>query len=319
MAAAKSQNSRLLFYLSRLPMFNGITIAVFATCYMVAFCLEIASLGRRPAWFPMPLIIAAICGLVVHGLYLVRSAIGSNSLPISTADWLLWTAWLLAIVYLTALFYLPRSPTGLVLLPIVLGLILSSHWANTEPLTSDRSFYVLGMLHGLLLLAGTVAVCIGFLAGLMYLVQSYALKHSRSAANRLRLPSLEWLERVNGRTLGISAVLIALGFASGVVMTLAKHRGEAKYALWADPVVLSLAAMLAWLVAAEIFRLVYPAARRGRKVAYLTLASFIFLVIVLASFTLLDNVHSPNHASRANNHTAASLPRSPFHTPRSPV
>jgi hypothetical protein len=49
--------------------------------------------------------------------------------------------------------------------------------------------------------------------------------------------------------------------------------------------------MTLWLVAAEVFRVVYPAARRGRKVAYLTLASFGFLVITLASFLWLDNVH----------------------------
>jgi ABC-type uncharacterized transport system permease subunit len=125
----------------------------------------------------------------------------------------------------------------------------------------------------------------------MYVAQSYALKHVHSAVNGLRLPSLEWLERVNGRALGISATLIALGFISGVVMALARHRGEATYNLWTDPVVLSLAAMLIWLVGAEIFRLVYPAARRGRKVAYLTLASFVFLVIAIAAVMLLDNVH----------------------------
>jgi ABC-type uncharacterized transport system permease subunit len=125
----------------------------------------------------------------------------------------------------------------------------------------------------------------------MYLVQSYALKHVRSPVNGLRLPSLEWLERVNSRSLGLSAVLIALGFASGLVMSLATHRGETAYVLWKDPVVVSLAAMLLWLVVAEVFRLVYPAARRGRKVAYLTLASFVFLVIALASVTLLDTVH----------------------------
>jgi hypothetical protein len=147
------------------------------------------------------------------------------------------------------------------------------------------------MFHGIVLLLGAVAVCIGFLAGLMYLIQSYALKHLRSAANKLRLPSLEWLEHVNSRALGVSAVLIALGFISGIVMSVAKHRNEPAYQLWTDPVVLSLAAMLAWLVGAEIFRLIYPAARRGRKVAYLTLASFVFLVIALAAFMLLDNVH----------------------------
>jgi hypothetical protein len=49
--------------------------------------------------------------------------------------------------------------------------------------------------------------------------------------------------------------------------------------------------MLSWLVAAEAFRLAYPAARRGRKVAYLTLAGFVFLVFTLASFVRHDTVH----------------------------
>ena len=68
--------------------------------------------------------------------------------------------------------------------------------------------------------------------------------------------------------------------------------------------VLSLAAMMLWLVAAEVFRLVYPAARQGRKVAYLTLASFVFLVIALTSFTLLDTVarsQSPRRRNRIRN------------------
>ena len=44
-------------------------------------------------------------------------------------------------------------------------------------------------------------------------------------------------------------------------MTFIIHRNDAKYVLWSDPVVLSLAAMLVWLVAAEVFRILYPAAR----------------------------------------------------------
>src|SRR5688500_20054837 len=90
--------------------------------------------------------------------------------------------------------------------------------------------------------------------------------------------------------------MISLGFISGIVMALASHRSDATYSLWTDPVVLSLAAMLAWLVGAEVFRIVYPAARRGRKVAYLTLASFVFLVIAIASLMLLDNVHGQRQA-----------------------
>jgi ABC-type uncharacterized transport system permease subunit len=273
-------------------MLSGISILCFAACYAIALGLEILSLRSRATWHRTSLIGLTAAGVVAHTLYLSYHASQAGGLPASTAaEWLLLAGWVLALVYLAALFYLPRSPTGVVLLPIVLGLAIGSRWASTEPLAPERTFELWGAFHGLVLLLGTVAVCVGFLAGVMYLVQSYALKHVRSPANGLRLPSLEWLEHVNSRTLGLSAVLIALGFASGLAMGMIRHRGEAAYALWSDPVVLSLAAMLLWLVAAEIFRWVYPAARRGRKVAYLTLASFGFLIIALASLMLMDTVH----------------------------
>lgn len=291
-------------------MLSGISIICFAACYAIAFALEALGLKRRFAWHRAILVAVTLAGLAAHSLYLLRNTTATRNLPLSTSDWLLWAAWLLAAVYFAALFYLPRTPTGIVLLPITIGLILSSHWASTEPLGTERSFYIWGLMHGLFLLVGTVAVCIGFLAGLMYLLQSYALKHARSPINGLRLPSLEWLEHVNSRMLGLSAVLIALGFASGIVMSFVIHRGQPTYTLWKDPVVLSLAAMLLWLVAAEVFRLVYPAARQGRKVAYLTLASFVFLVIALASFTLLDNVHSQNRRASVTPHSALHAPQS---------
>jgi ABC-type uncharacterized transport system permease subunit len=274
-------------------MFSDISIICFAASYAIVFVLELVGLRTRFGWQRVSLVVATLAGLTAHTLFLGRVASSDpTAMAMSTAEWLLLAAWVLAIIYLAALFYLPRSPTGIVLLPIVLGLIGSSIYADSAPLTAERSFYLWGLFHGLALLLGTVTVCIGFIAGLMYLVQSYALKHAQSAANGLRLPSLEWLERVNSRALGLSAVLIALGFASGVLMIIASHRGETSAALWTDPVVISLAAMQLWLVVAESFRLVYPAARRGRKVAYLTLASFIFLVIALVSLTLRDTVHS---------------------------
>ena len=273
-------------------MLSGISIICFAACYAIAFALELVGLKRRFAWHRAVLIGVTVAGVAAHTLYLLHGAGQSNALPAATAsEWVLQAALVLAVIYLAALFYLPGTPTGVALLPIVLGLIAGSLWASTEPLAPERTFYVWAVFHGIVLLLGTVAVCVGFLAGLMYIAQSYALKHVRSPVNRLRLPSLEWLERVNSRTLGISAVLIALGFLSGLAMSIMLHREDAGYVLWADPVVLSLAAMLIWLVAAETFRLVYPAARRGRKVAYLTLASFVFLVIALGSLMLLDTVH----------------------------
>jgi ABC-type uncharacterized transport system permease subunit len=281
-------------------MLSNISILCFAASYAVALALEIASLkvriaGRR-GW-----LLAIVCaGLVAHTLYLWHRAGEMQAAPLaSPAEWLLLASWVLAIVYLAATLYVPRASAGLFLVPLALGLIAASLLASAEPFAPERANRFWGDVHGSVLLLGTVSVCVGFTAGLMYLLQSYWLKRRRPAPAELRLPSLEWLERINTGALAVSTVLVGIGFASGLVLSQLRHRDEASYMLWADPVVWSLAAMFAWLVAAELFRFAYPAARRGRKVAYLTLASFGFLMIVLASLVMLDSVHGGRKSNSA--------------------
>src|SRR4051812_17395744 len=163
----------------------GTLIICSAAGYALALALELLGLRRRLAWRPIALRALVLYAVLAHTIHLIKTSTSNSTLPISTADWLLWAAWLIAIVYFAALFYLSRSPTGIVLLPITLGLILSSHWASTKPLVSGQSLHIWGIIHGLMLMAGTVTVCVGFLAGLMYLAQSYLLKHARSSANGL--------------------------------------------------------------------------------------------------------------------------------------
>jgi ABC-type uncharacterized transport system permease subunit len=273
-------------------MLSGVSVICFAACYAIAFVLELVSLKFRFGWHRLVLVLVVVAGLVAHTAYLGYCAAEAAATPLaSPAEWLLLAAWVLAALYLAATLYVPRTATGLLMLPLVLALIVMSHWASATPFAPERASHFWGSLHGAVLLAGTVTVCVGFLAGLMYLLQSYSLKHGRPTAGGLRLPSLESLESVNSRSLALSALLMGLGFASGLILSDMKHAGQIGYVPWSDPIVLSLAAMLLWLVAAEVFRLVYPAARRGRKVAYLTLAAFVFLVITLASFVFVDSAH----------------------------
>lgn len=274
-------------------MLSNIAIICFAAPYAIALAIELASLKWRVPWRRGWLIVATVAGLLAHTGYLWARGAESQAAPLaSPAEWLLLAAWVLAFVYLAAALYFPHAPSGLFLLPLVLALMGASLIADHEPFAPERASRFWGDVHGSVLLLATVSVCIGFAAGIMYLLQSSWLKQRRAPGSELRLPSLERLERINTSALGLSLLLVALGFVSGLVLAAMRHRGQVDYRLWSDPVVWSLAAMLLWLVVAEAFRLVYPAARRGRKVAYLTLASFGFLVIVLASLLLVDTVHS---------------------------
>jgi ABC-type uncharacterized transport system permease subunit len=285
-------------------MDSGVNMMCFTASYAVALALEILGLWTRPRWRRLLVVIAATAGIVVHTWYLGRRAAQAPWAPLSSPhDWYLAAAWVLAVIYVAVVLYYPRASMGLFLLPVTLGLIAAARWASTEPLASFAAPRFWGRVHGIFLMLGTVAVLLGFVAGLMYLVQSYRLKHKSPAPERFRLPSLEWLERVNSRSLGAAALLVALGFFTGILTRTAQ--ADAGGVPWTDPVVLSLSGMLSWLIAAEAFRLAYPAARRGRKVAYLTLAGFVFLVLTLATFS---QHHDMSGEARANDAIPAQIP-----------
>jgi hypothetical protein len=98
------------------------------------------------------------------------------------------------------------------------------------------------------------------------------------------------LERVNGRVVVASALLVAVGFGAGVVLSLVKSRLGQPVG-WSDPTIWTSALMLVWLLAAAAFNACYRPARHGRKVAYLTVVNFGFLVVVLTVFLLTDAGH----------------------------
>lgn len=278
-----------------MPMDSGINIVCFAASYVVALALEILGLWRPLRLGRYAEIAAAGAGLVAHTWYLGVRVAHQPSAPLSSQqEWFLLAAWLLAVVYLAARFYYPPKSLGLFLLPGVLGLIGAATLASSQPLAAYEAPRVWGLAHGICLMLGTVAVLVGFFAGLMYLIQSHRLKTKRTSTHGLRLPSLEWLERTNSRLLAIATVFVLGGFLTGILTQLAAD--DSQRLSWTNPVVLSLTLMTAWLLVAEAFRMSYPAARHGRKVAYLTMAAFVFLLLVFASVMWGDSFHQKKAA-----------------------
>jgi hypothetical protein len=173
---------------------------------------------------------------------------------------------------------------------VIIGLIgAAALLADRAPIASASASRAWGAIHGVFLLLGTVAVVIGFVAGAMYLLQAYRLKHKLPPSPGFRLPNLEWLELVNSRSLVISTLLVTVGFLSGVILKAQSRQGALP---WSDPVVWSSALMLGWLLVATVFNAVYKPARRGRKVAYLTIVSFVFVAFALGVLLLVDTQHS---------------------------
>lgn len=284
----------------------GTGITIIAASYALALALEVSRLFFRSGVRGVVMLACGAAGLAVHTWYLGYRASAVPGAPLSSSfDWYLVASWLLAVAYLYLTYHYPRAVVGLFVLPLVLLLIVAAATlADREPFAREPAWRVWGAIHGVFLLLGTVTVMVGFVAGVMYLIQSSRLKRRRPPLERFRFPSLERLEKVNSRVIVLSAILIAVGFVAGIILRLVAEPRGARLP-WSDPVVWSSGMMLCWLIAAAGFNLIYRPARQGRKVAYLTVASFGFLAFALAVFLLVDTEHAPERLEQRRSPTSA--------------
>ncbi len=286
---------------------QGISVACFAASYGVALVCEVSRLFFRSGVRGALMLGFAAAGLLAHSLYLAIRLTHQGEGPVAGwFEWFLLAAWIMAAAYLYLTYYHPRNPIGLFVLPLVLGLIAVGYlFRGAAAFGGARAW---GLVHGLSLLMGTVVVLIGFVAGLMYLIEARRLKQKRPPASRFRLPSLEWAEKVNGRTLVFSTILLGIGVLSGLALN-ASHHSQGQTALpWTDPVVWSSGLLLAWLLVAAVFNFAYRPARQGRKVAYLTLASMIFLLLALGMILWAPSQH-PSQQTLGGNRPGDDLPQ----------
>ena len=284
------------FILQPSSFLSGISITCFAASYAVAWLLEFSRLFFQSGARRAVMIGFGGAGLFAHTLFLIHRGYVTFVSPLSSwHDWCLVGAWSLAALYLYLALLRPKNPVGLFVLPCVLALVGFAALASQEPFPEAEAARIWGLAHGVFLMLGSVAVLVGFALGVMYLVSAWRLKHKRLPVQGLRLPSLEWLQRMNERMIVASVFLLGLGFLAGIVSNLVNHAVP-----WSDPVVWSSSVMVLWMAAAAGFQAVYRPARVGRKVAYLTVLSFVFLLLTMGILLWSSTAHgvSRNSASR---------------------
>jgi ABC-type transport system involved in cytochrome c biogenesis permease subunit len=274
-------------------MLSRVSIVCFAASYAVVLAMEISRLLFRSKIRGAFLLAWAWAGLFAHTIFLYYRAVNTTGVPLSSwQDWFLVAAWTLMVAYLHLLYFHPQTSIGIFIVPIVLGLIgLAAFAASPEPFAREPASRVWGAIHGSSLAAAVVAMLVGFAAGVMYIWQIRRLKHKRPVGQGLRLPSLEWLQRINHRAIIIALIMLGIGVLGGMILNSINHLPKQDRLPWNDPLVLSTIIMFLCLLAAVIASQVLKSVRQGRKVVYLTLISFIFLVVVLAAGLFLNTQH----------------------------
>ncbi|TWT82436.1 Cytochrome C assembly protein [Planctomycetes bacterium CA13] len=273
-----------------LVFLGKISVTCFFASYIVVLILELLRFFGKIPGRGLAVIVMMSLGLFTHICYLVlravaRGATSDVGMLASWYDWSLLVALGLAICFL--IFYLRRPDTviGIFFMPLVLATIgLSLAVRPMAPFSRSEAADVWRSIHGISMAVGAGGVLIGFLAGVMYLAQSWRLKNKR-AGSSLRLPTLETLARLNRQCLVVSTTAVAVGVIAGAVMNLNRW-GQVG---WTSGGVLFSFGLLLWLTVATCVEYFYAPASQGRKAFYLTLASLGFLV--LAFFGVLNSPH----------------------------
>lgn len=259
---------------------SKVTLFCFAASYATALLLEVLQhRWHRPA-LRFLAIAFGTAGLLAHTIYLAV-----QRPPLAWQfGWMLFLAWILAIVYVYRAVHYPRLDWTVFTLPLVLGLVvLAAAFGRppeeTESIPSgfspqDDRFW--GLLHAGFLFCAAIGMCVAFLASLMYLFQARRLRAKIPPGKGLRLLSLERLEEMNRRAITLAFPLLTVGVLLGAVMM----TRVADSLAWTDPRVLS--TVFLWLVFAVLLWLRYGRHLRGRQVALGTIAAFALLIVCLA-------------------------------------
>jgi ABC-type transport system involved in cytochrome c biogenesis permease subunit len=294
-----------------------VTVFCFLASYLLAMGLEIWRLLRpRPVFWILALA-AGSAGFVAQTIYLAF-----QKPPLAwQSGWMLFTAWILTIFYLFGALHHARLAWGVFVLPVILGLVgLAELGRLLDPPPPGSHFSLSGWLsfqgvHALLLFLGTIGVCVGFLASVMYLIQSHRLRAKIPPGKGLKLLSLERLEAMNRRAITLAFPLLTIGMLIGGVLLFVEPAGlahdesaSARGTAWTDPRVLS--ALVLWLAVAVLLYLRYGLHLRGRQVAVGTIVAFGLLIGCLSLSHPVGKgpLGKPNENNGQDNAKESSIP-----------
>jgi len=255
----------------------GVTHVCFGLSYLFAFGLVLVGQARPARAARVGALVFGLAGLVAHTIYLVLH----HPNPATAFGALVLLAWVLAVFYVYGAVHHQSAAWGLFVLPVVLALSWLSFAFYREPGETGSwtaGDHIWGAVHGVLVLAASVGITVGFLASVMYLVQARRLQKKRNPLGGLRLLSLERLETMNRRAINWAFPFLTAGVLLGAIRLPAAGWTATT---WTDPKVLSTVGL--WVVAIVLLYLRYGAHLPPRRLALLTIGTFGLMLVTLVA------------------------------------
>jgi len=132
-------------------------------------------------------------------------------------------------------------------------------------------------LHIISIYLSYIAFFVASAAAVLYLIQNSLLKNKRTGTIFNRLPNLEFLDKLNYRSISVGFPMLTFSILSGFIWSENIHG-----VYWWSYNSRQAYSLVLWLIYAAILHVRLSARLRGRKVALLTL--FAFFVIIISLF-----------------------------------
>jgi ABC-type uncharacterized transport system permease subunit len=209
-------------------------------------------------------------GWLAQTALLVAQARSADGFP-----WGTWAGALNLLSWLVVTGYLvwgcrPRYRLlGLAVMPLAAGLVVLA-WAGGGTALDVRGDGWALAIHAALMLAGLASFTVAAAMAALYLFEERRLKRHDAGVLRLRLPSLEALDRLSARAALVGLLLLSAGIVVGVG--------------WLDVGGLDAAmtvAVLIWVLYALALVVRWEAGIRGRRFARLLVAGAVLVAVVL--------------------------------------
>lgn len=257
-------------------------ICLVAYALSAGFMLWFIKAEERPAhrWWRLSVLVGFLAqtSLIVWGIW------SGHRLPVTSFSGALhFLSWSIVAAYLVASWKYPVSSVGVVILPISAAMwalggpprfstkvsqIVDSHWLT---------------VHGVLSFAGEATLAIACATGVLYLVQERRIKGRCRVDSLGRLPSLEILDEVNYRCLGVGFLLLTAGIVTGAIWA---SEVWGSYWSWQAKETWGL---ITWLVYAGLLHQRLNAGWRGKKAAAMAIAGFLLVLFTFAGAGLMGS------------------------------
>jgi len=251
-------------------------VACFYNC--LAFIRHLESMFRASLIF-------SIAGICFHTVHIIITGMERGIFPLTgRQEAMLFLAWALALSFIFIGFRYRVIALGVFMLPLVLLSMLSSLLFQESPVQDilrSRLFY----FHTTFLFLSYAAFVAGTVFAVLYLLQERELKSRNLRLFYERLPSLDKLDQLFSNSMLSGLVLMTSGLASGIYWAHREWEGG-----WiSDPKVIS--AIVTWLIYLALTSIRAVTGWRGKRMALITLAGFVSLLLTFWIATLLGSRH----------------------------